>query len=163
MFDLWSWISDLEGNDLKFIYIQSLRMALMHMPMHFNLIGWEIQEKFAKCWPWRSSQKCEKLAKTLWPWPDDLGTHIVCWPCLSLSTMYVWSFYLIIQRVKLYVKGLTLNIWPWWQKVKIPSHSVTFLKVHILTVSRKSENGEGVKMLWLTPGMGDFIYLRGRR
>ena len=74
---------------------------------NLSLIGWEMREEFAKMW-----KIDKKRYHPLWPWPwsDDLGTHMVCWPCLGLPTMYIWSSYLIIKGVKRYVKGLTFDL-----------------------------------------------------
>ena len=64
----------------------------------------------------RSPRKCEKSAKKRylplrpWPWSNDLGTHMVCWPCLGLPTMWIWSSYLIIKGVKGYIIGFTFDL-----------------------------------------------------
>ena len=53
----------------------------------------------------------------VWPWRYviigcdlDIGTHMVCWPCRGLPTMYIWSPYHILKGGKRYVKCLTFDL-----------------------------------------------------
>ena len=66
-----------------------------------------MREEFANMW-----KIDKKRYHPLWPWhwSDDLGTHMVCWPCLGLPTMHIWSSYNIIKGVKWYLKGLTFDL-----------------------------------------------------
>ena len=73
----------------------------------YSLLGWKLYDKFEEMW--KISQK-RYLPLWPWPWSGDLGTHMVCWPCLGLSTMYIWSSNLIIKGVKWYIKGLTFDL-----------------------------------------------------
>ena len=104
-FDLWPWISDLEGKNSKFRSHRKLHMVIFFISMHSYLNPIKIEGGVSK-----NAKNRPKRHPPLWPWPGDLDIGMVSWPCLGLPTRWIRWPNTVIKGVKWCVKGLTFDL-----------------------------------------------------